>query len=155
MADVPGSIGNPEIHDPTPDPPPVGRRLWERFSLSVLALLLLLLAQETFDILFDDYRRTLEIALWPLTAYLAFGLLAGFAMGMALVLPQRLEIRHPIRGLTLGFLPLAITGLNVTFAFAPTAFPDAMAELIFMLTGLRTFAMLLLGVAIASGFADE
>ena len=151
MADVPAHIGDPPL-----EPPPPSRRLWERFSLTVLGLLLLILAEAAFGILFNDYRRTFELSPGPLIAYLAFALLAGFAIGMALVLPQKLALRHSRRALTLGLLPLLITVLNVVFALAPTALPDAIGEFTFaFLFGIRTYALLLLGMAGASAFSER
>ena len=152
MADAPASLGDPEIHEPTPP----GRRLWERFSLSVLAFLLLLLGQSAFGMLVRDYSNTFELSPTLIAAFLAFGVLAGFAAGMAVVLPRRLALRHPRRALALAVLPLAVTALNVLAAAVPGSLPDGLALYVSSnLIGIQGAASLLLGVAIASGFADE
>lgn len=153
MADEASSIGDPEI---APGPPPVGRRLWERFSLSVLAFLLLLLGQESFGILVRDYSATFSVSVGPLIAYLAFAILAGLAAGMAVVLPMRLAVRHPRRGITLALVPLVVTALNVTIAVAPEFLPDGIGGFAAMyLIGLQSAASLAIGIAAASVTAES
>jgi hypothetical protein len=156
VADVPKSNVDPQIAERVPDPPPTGRRLWERFSLSVLSLLVLLLAQASFGILVQDYSRTFEVAAGPLAAYLLFGIAAGFAAGMAVVLPRRLAFRHPRRGITLALVPMVVTVLNVTVAIAPAALPNAIG--VFTTTnliGVQGVASLLLGVAAAATTSES
>ena len=151
MADVPAATADPEIHEP----PRADRRLWERFSLSVLAFLLLLLGQSSFGILVRDYSRTFELAPGLVAAYVAFGVLAGFAAGMAVVLPRRLAARHPRRGITLALLPIAVTVLNVLAVLVPGSLPEGLTLYVTTnLIGLQVAASLLLGVAVASAFAD-
>jgi hypothetical protein len=153
VADAPASVGDPEI---APDPPPIWRRLWERFSLSVLAFLLLLLAQASFGILARGYSERLEVPVGPLLAFLAFAVLAGFAAGMAVVLPQRLGLRHPRRGMTLAILPVVITALNIMAALAPGALPAGVGLFTSTyLIGIQPVASVFLGVAAASAFADD
>ncbi|HYH28685.1 MAG TPA: hypothetical protein VEA19_07925 [Actinomycetota bacterium] len=138
------------------EPTSGGRRLWERFSLSVLAFLLLLLAQGSFGILARDYSRTFEIPLGPLVAFLGFATLAGFAAGMAVVLPQRLGLRHPRRGITLAILPVVVTALNVMAALAPGALPGGIGLFTSTyLIGIQPIASMMLGVAVASAFAAD
>jgi hypothetical protein len=58
--------------------------------------------------------------------------------------------------MALALLPLVITVLNVIFVLAPTALPAAIAEFTFtLLIGLRTYALLLLGMALASMFSER
>jgi len=150
VADVPALVEDPPLQ-----PPPVGRRLWERFSLSVFAFLLLLLAQGSFGILIREYGATFEIPLGPLTAFLVFAVLAGFAAGMAAVLPQEPRLRHAGRGITLAIIPLLVTALNVVVALAPGALPGGFSLFTSTyLIGIQPVASVLLGVAMASMFSE-
>ncbi len=144
------------VEEMPPDPEPVGRRLWERFSLSVLAFLLLLLGQASFGILVRDYSETFKIAPGPLVFYLVFGVLAGFSVGIALVLPRRLRIRHPRRGITFALLPLVVTALNVMVALGFGGLPFGLLQFASThLIGLQPVASLLLGVAAASATYED
>lgn len=142
--------------DPGLPPPPAPRRLWERFSLSVLAFMLLLLAQGAFGILIREYGSTFKLAPGPLTAFLGFAVLAGFAAGMAVILPQRVALRHPRRGITLALLPLVVTALNVLSVLVPAFLPEAVGRFAATyLVGIQPVASLLVGVAAASAVADD
>lgn len=146
---------DPVIQPEVEPPAPGGGRLWERFSLAVAAFVLLLLSDESFGILAVKYSETQTLAPLPLVAFLVFGISAGFAFGLAVVLPGRLALRHPRRGLTLASLPVVVTALNVTFAVSPTGLPDALGQFTAEhLIGLQTISSVLIGVAAASAFSD-
>jgi hypothetical protein len=143
------------VADPELPPPPPRRRLWERFSLTVLAFMLLMLAQSAFGILIREYGSTFRIAPGSVTAFLVFAVLAGFAAGMAVVLPQRVVLRHPGRGITLALLPLVVTALNLLATIAPASLPGPVGTFAATyLIGIQPVASLLVGVAAASAFAD-
>ena len=142
--------------EPASDSPSQGRRLWERFSLVVMAFVLLILSQESFGILASSYLRTQTLAALPLSAFLGFGISGGFAFGLAVVLPARVALRHPRRGLTLTTLPVLVTALNVTFAVSQSVLPDALGQFTAEhLIGLQTISSVLIGVAAASAFAEN
>ena len=145
MAEEAPPAENPDIPSvPTPAP----RRLWERFSLSVLAFILLLLAQASFGMLVRDYSATFQVSAVPLVGYLAFGVLAGFSAGLSVILPPRLALRHPGRGISLALLPILVTALNVAVAVSPELLHGGIGSFTSSyLIGLQGVASVLLGLA--------
>ena len=132
------------------------RRLWARFSLSVTAFVLLILSSESFGILARSFSEFGALAPLPLIAFIGFGIGAGYAFGIAVVLPRTIALRHPRRGLTLALIPVVVTALNVILALAPQSLPGGLGQFTAQyLIGLQTISSVLLGIAAASAVAED
>lgn len=130
--------------------------MWTRFGLSLAAVILLVLSQRAFASVVSGFVQTGTARLDAVLAYLALGILAGVAFGLAVLLPRRLRLRHPRRALTLAIMPILVTGLNITLALTPSGtLPQVIAEFAVSYTlGLQTVASAFLGLAVASALVD-
>ncbi|MGH2712190.1 MAG: hypothetical protein ACRDH9_13445 [Actinomycetota bacterium] len=133
-----------------------GRRLLVRLSIALGAVAFLSLMNRALTAAVVEYSRTASIPPLLVTAYVAFGMLAGLAFGMAAMLPHRIPTIHWRRALTLAVFPAILLALNLLAFTSPGVLPKWVIELDFLF-GLQgaTAGAILVGVAFASALAEN
>ena len=140
---------------PSSDAPAAGRRLAVRFSLALVALAFVSLMNRALGAAVEGYSATYRVPGGPVAAYVAFGVLAGAAFGLAAMLPGRIPAFHWRRALLLAVLPAVIVALNILLLTSPEVLPQWLRDLDFLF-GLQaaTVGTVLVGVAAASALAE-
>lgn len=133
-----------------------------RVLLVVVGFLLVWLMEGRWQAAREQYAREFE---WPMLQWLLLlgsGGLAGLAFGLACCLPTRFGGYRPGRVLAVGIPSLVIVALGIVFLAdlgAVNELPRPLGVVVFRLVGaggpfFQPVAAILLGVALASGFAE-
>lgn len=133
---------------------PVG--MLTRLVLVLLGLLLLWSAHGRYQDWRDDYASSFrsDVGLW--VAYVAIVVLAGAALGLAVVLPARIGGYRWGLSLVLALPPLALLTLGSLWEVRAVreAIPGELLEVVAGSVVLPVTAFMV-GVAVAAGFADH
>jgi hypothetical protein len=140
----------------TSDVPASSRRLAVRFSLTLVAFAFVSLMNRALGAAVEEYSNTFDVPGWLIAAYVGFGILSGFAFGLAAMLPRRISNFHWRRALILSVLPAMVVILNILAFTSPTLLPGWLGELDFLL-GLQTATVgaVLVGVAVSAALAER
>jgi hypothetical protein len=132
-----------------------GRRLAVRFSLSVVAFALLSMMNRSLNAALEEYSRTFVVPGRLIAVYVSFAVLAGFAFGLAAMLPSRIPSLHWRRALVLAVLPALVLTLNILFFTSPTVLPAWVQEIDFLF-GLHTATVcaVLMGLSLSTAIAE-
>lgn len=137
------------------DASPPSRRLAVRFSLSLVAFAFISLMNRALGAAVEEYSNSFRVPGGLITAYVAFGVLAGAAFGLAAMLPRRIPTFHWRRALILAVLPALMVALNIVAFTSPSLLPGWLLDLEFLF-GLQTATVgaVLVGVAISAALAE-
>ena len=131
-------------------------RPWTRFSLVVTAFVLFLLMQAAFGMVVRELYASGRLAIGVLVAFLGFGVAGGFALGLAAMIPSRIQLRHARRAVAIAAVPALITAFNVYVAVAQEAAPAELQRFALEFTiGLQSVACVALGLAASSAVAES
>ncbi len=129
--------------------------LWMPLRLVLVAVcfLLLVAADQRLQVWLTRITVTFESDMGAWFTFVFLAVLAGFAAGLAAVLPSRFSYRLG-RVITLGILPLAVLAVMASWlpGGIPSGLPLWVVRFLFVGSGQMAVA-LLLGLAVAAGFA--
>jgi hypothetical protein len=121
----------------------------------VVAFALLSLMNRSLGAALEEYSRTFVVPGRLIAIYVSFAVLAGFAFGLAAMLPRRIPSLHWRRALVLAVLPAVVLILNILAFTSPTALPAWLQEIDFLF-GLQTATVcaVLVGMSFSTALAE-